>query len=392
MWGIAARMAVRALGKRKRFVKSIGRRKSRRRVGRNPRSRLRLNRRPRLRTRSRYGRSRRVRRVKAYDTGDGSYHQLDYLPTVYRKLGRFTRKKINFLVNRNIIYRFQGIKQLGKSGVIGQIPLEYFDNGTHTALPLHLYDLTSVVNINAGTVLTPNAGYVLRFEDANGSVSFAAITGQDNSGAGSTLLQEEYNPRSAHAHERSVLKWVQVKLNLHGCVTVPTKFEITLCQINDLVQSTTIGGPSSGLDLGVQTFWQSLVRNLIHCQIDTQQYPETRRSLKVMKRFTYTMQPTSTDESDTNPHQKVVNLFFRMNRRLRFDWMQTQKTLVTPANLLANGFEPYNRENRVMPDPKARVFLMIRAINTTRVTASPTNSNTTPSYDIILRMNHAINN
>lgn len=389
---LAGRLGYKMYKRARGVRKVVGRR-------RRPRRPLRLRRRSRVgsrlrsrkRSRAPGGSYTRSKRRRIYDTGDGAYHQLDQLPTIKRTLGRFTRRKDSYLNRRIIVYRFQGVKQLATTPPhVGYAGLEYYDAGAITNFPLHIYDLTQCVNNNNGNIITGRPGYVLRVNDTTGGIEFANLTGQNNAGVGSTELQTEYNPSFGYPFDRSILKWVQIKLNLHGCVQKPTKFEITLCQLNEQVQTTGMGGSFSGTGNIQLGFWQSLIRNMTHNNLDTTQYPEVKRSLRVWKRFTYVIQPTSSSENDSAPHQKVVNYFFRMNRRMRYDWQQTQKNILTPANMEANGWEVMNNENNAGVDPKARVFLMIRALNTVKLATAPTDSSTTPSYDFIMRFGHAV--
>lgn len=396
----AARMALKGARAFKRYGIKFNRPATRRNIrlrqrprrisARRQQTRLRLRNKRRVpNTRVTYKRKRNV-----YDSGDGSYHQLDQLPPVKRTFGRYTRKKDLYLTRRNIVYRFQGVKQLaatptGTSGVYaGQFGLAYITGSGFTQYPLHVYDITQCINFNQNTTVVPRPAYVLRISDA-GEINFANITGQDRTGTASQDLQLEYTQPANHPYDRSILAWVQMKLNLHGCISKPTKFEITLCQMNEQVQTSTMGGFYSGTGFIQQNFWQSLIRNVTHNLIDTTHYPEVKRSLKVWKRFTYVVQPTSTSESDPAPHCKNVNMFFRFNRRMRYDWQPTAKNIVTPNDMAANGFESVLSENNTLVDPKARIFIMIRALNSVR-TPTSLDSSSTPSYDLILRMCHHI--
>jgi hypothetical protein len=117
---------------------------------------------------------------------------------------------------------------------------------------------------------------------------------------------------------------------------------------------------------------------------------------KILKRNFVMIQPVQSTElpsgatgTVTNPHQRQLDLFLRMNRKCRYDWVgRTQVDANDGAYDLNTG-----ELNQIDVDPKARIFLMVRATCCEMQTSTddwPIQAVTRyqPSYDIVIRKSH----
>lgn len=301
-----------------------------------------------------------------------------------------------------VIYRWNGIKSFDTNGnywmtnrvaPVGQ-----------RNLPLYMFDLTSIAsNRDPLTDVVYSAPFLqLAQSTATGQMSFAQIVhnGADGAigGAGSQWLIEKQglsldaNPFALDVPPlgKSMLKSLSIKMNCWGAKTKAAQYTIQLVKFLDDELVPKHLGYAAELALATtkkSDFYQNLIKSLTFNPI-AQTGGSYKGRMKVLKSETFTIQPNSLDDGDTDPNVRTVSMYVAMNRIISYQ--QSAVNLVTDTATNDNAafaiqnqkqFDAYTR-------PKSRVYLMIRCSNYKIDTAD---SNTdTPSFDLMIRSNHQV--
>lgn len=325
------------------------------------------------------------KRNRVEDTG--SYQQWR-TSAFSRTFGRLTQKKLGKLRmdGTTLFWRSINNPDIGT----GQ---QYFSNfytaGSAAGLPCWVWELNSCYNIVNETAAYAAPCYEMSRAETPGII-WSAKSGQTAANTLSTDWQVERasvgpsiitgTPLGA-----GILQWVDVRLNLFGCKAQPTKVYIELCQFDEEV----IPSVGTFTDQNYVKFWDQQIRPFIYNDVFNQNsFGATPRMKRVMDRKIIEFQPTSTTESDADPHLRTVKLFWRLNRYSNFMWKDsltsgdnvTNTQLTTPYMHVSQG----DNQNRV--HPKARLYLMMRAVKFVRDATYVAQTNTsTPSFNIQLR-------
>lgn len=177
-------------------------------------------------------------------------------------------------------------------------------------------------------------------------------------------------------------------MELWGMKNYPTGYTIQLVQLNeDVVPTENVEVTGTAIE-----FYDMLLKKYAFNPLATMNTAFNKK-MKVLKEHKYMIDPTSTTESDSRPHCKVLKLFYEFNRKCNFDWSNTGTVGTTAA-----GFESsqWNQDaaqgNNMRVHPNARMYLMIRATNFEQqadtISVSSTN---TPSFTIDVRSKHMFN-
>lgn len=324
------------------------------------------------RTRTRYRRRRR--------NGEMFVVTNDYTRAT-RSLGRAPKKnlyqawkRINQSKTINV-YAWRSYSDWG--GVAGKNKLNNTSaspsTGTLTC-PCHLYDVTASLNIlgtPGGTITAPNIRWDVTFSNPNDTGNLTWVNTSplalEKSSAGSSYLE-------GYPLRQDILDWIQFKLLFYCPTQRPSKFLIQLVQFNDerLVPGATVTTFSSA-------FWQSMVKKFMWSPLETgdNQY---NKYLKVLYSMQFSMDPKeSTDPANTKLRE--VNIFKRMNRRCTYDWQQDDRMFMNQEDGQQN-----SGDLSTTVHPRARVFLMIRALASNGAAESNTIH---PSYDLVYRCRHS---
>ncbi len=330
-----------------------------------------------------------------------------------RRWGRKARQNLRqawkvLRVNKQqTIYRWQGVSQFD-TGTGGFFKLRQKGELAETRdTPLHIYTLTGVRQ-ETGTIAVP-AQYMQYTAGGNlytGNVSFQTLFGQIPQNPGSVLDTWNYekveNNQSSstllYPHQADQLDWVSVKLLLYGSTSQPVKYQIDFVQLTDTWLDPQLGGPNATPDqlTDRNRFWFNMIKQYTYNPILT---PQTRdlKALKVLRSYSCTINPTLTTEQTgpgdvIAPHTKELNIFYRMNRTQRYDWIDSS-SVPTPNDITLNnaGVEAIvnpNLKNDV--HPRAKVFMIIRALSTVGQPAGTDYvPKFNPSYDIVIRKSHS---
>lgn len=192
------------------------------------------------------------------------------------------------------------------------------------------------------------------------------------------------------AQSKSFLKSLSIKMNCWGAKTKAAQYTIQLVKFLDDELVPDHGGYA--VDILKQTkkrtdFYQNLIKSLTFNPI-AQTGGSYKGRMKVLKSETFTIQPNSLDDSDTDPNVRTVSMYVAMNRIISYQ--ESAVTLSTDVNTSDNASFALNNEVQFKPQtrPKSRVYLMIRCSNYKLDTLD---SNTdTPSFDLMIRSNHQV--
>lgn len=291
-----------------------------------------------------------------------------------------------------IVFRFSGIKALDDNGY-------YFANcglnagSTATMLPMYIYDLTAINNVStAGASINASPFKRAKWDINNSNIYWDSISGVnvDGSTTTSNLVQEyrSWNSTLAWPHEKSRLLWTDVKMNLWGSQTKATAYTIQLVKFYD-DNADPWNTPTNQLEHS--SFWQTQIKPYIYNPIAYSGQRNTRRLMKVLKTFRREIQPTSTTESDTDPHCVTLKLFSKWYRDLSY---KTKGGKLLDGNTTNTIFAPdYVASNQAdmcdcYCDTKDKIFLLIRAEVWNRQDDPTINNTASPSFDLSVRTCH----
>lgn len=305
-----------------------------------------------------------------------------------------------------VIYRWNGVKAFDTNGNY------WLNNRVVTAgrrdLPMYLFDLTSIyANPVAplGDQVISRPFLQMTQEVATGNVAFDPRLNRLPDGteqAGNFFWGIEKTPTDAitggpgqlvgplEAQSKSFLKSLSIKMNCWGAKTKAAQYTIQLVKFLDDELVPNHGGYAA--DILLQTkkrtdFYQNLIKSLTFNPI-AQTGGSYKGRMKVLKSETFTIQPNSLDDGDTDPNVRTVSMFVAMNRIISYQ--ESAVTLSTDVNTSDNASYSVNDQKQFRPQtrPKSRVYLMIRCSNYKLDTAD---SNTdTPSFDLMIRSNHQV--
>lgn len=322
-------------------------------------------------------------RTRPGEEGTGGYAQWTRR-YAQGKFGRLTPKKIDSLSLEKNIYTH---RRIGPFNDYGQLFLtNRVTAGGALELPLVLFELNSCNNHVNGVTTYHSPVRTLRQVGLN--MEFLAQTGQTPDGTLSSSFWQLEN--SAHPNlsgqsqvgETAIHKWSSLDLELWGTRNKPTRYTIELVQFSEDVLpafDTTIDGNKS-------EFWQAMVKHYTYSPMAQIDDGYGRKKYKVLKRYSVSIDPTASYENDPDPHVKTMKLFYRFNRKCRFNWQFNTPDVQSIANMNEPDWRQEANQNMTQVHPNARIYVMIRASNFTRLTSTDTVDNSTnPSISWRLR-------
>lgn len=278
--------------------------------------------------------------------------------------------------------------------------------GSNLHVPLHMFDLTSANNFVQGTYIYKNPSYMPVFQNSSGSnITWSNMVTDTNNGAVGSNWNIESTTGTASSfgtspYTKANLDYVEARLLCYGAANMATDFSIDLVQIKEDYMHPGFVTNTSNLNSNITSnadyanstiaVYESLLKPYVAHPLNSINPRQAHSHFKVLKSIKFTLQPRLSNETDANVgHCKQVNLFWRANRTLKFDWGEN---LIDPqlSGQVASAYKTWIGNNGMLQTsvvPKARVYLMVRATNPTNVnygSSAPTVL-LTPSYDILLR-------
>lgn len=324
-------------------------------------------------------------------------------PLQYRKeaVGRmrmFSMKMFEKMSLNTIYMRAQGLNRLGSvTGTLcpGFLPIESkpLGAGLDSVVPLHIVELTNINQTTVGFGSRPCV-YYTTVSDA-GAVSFVPIALQNAAGTvtanqGWTFEASDLANSGAQSGVRYVRHcWFDIRLLLHGCTVEPTTFDVVLFTIkNDyhyVDPAFLVAGSSTTIDNSRRNaFWQSWVRGTLVSPI-LPGHAEATEGIKIIRRYREVFAPEHNTDRNDEPDAKSLKIFLRDGKV--YDYDQGGSAAANDSDLFGLGWKQEDQSTGQyanIPKQSQRIYMMIRALNTTQQGAAPARTNT-PSYDIVMR-------
>lgn len=319
----------------------------------------------------------------------GGYQQL---ASVKVKSGRKSKlsKVATTLQRKNICVAQTQFKNIGQfTGDYGTLSVNHRNvtSASRRDLPVYMMDLT---HLWGGLATMHRLGMYTAAGANDGKMGWFSVQGVNDGGSSAFIPHFKYTspnfPVSTFPN-RVHVGASEIKLNLYGCKTRPTKFTLSLvrfkkdnyCPLND--QATA---EQNTLDELGTAFWQSRVKRLVANPI-ADQYRVNGSDMQVIARRVYDIAPTSTTESDPDPHCITVNWTHDINRVVnlkKYQAVDTDDVNVVNANLIAKDQPSTQISANYTPFAKDRVYLLIEATAWTPLAeADAQDANTSPSLE-----------
>lgn len=359
-------------------------------------NRLRLGRVGRMRT------ARRVARRNRMIGDAGGYNQWRQYKFT-KRLGNITQQKINRLSMDRLVLYWRAMNALVGQGRLYMNHCSNADNSV--SLPCYLVELNCVPNMTSysSTVVANTCPVysVKRAGSSNTSVplySFPNQEGQtrDGTSGGYNWMHERVTGFGAYgtaAGPRTILQWADVRFDLWGCKTQPTKYDIMLCQFHNDV---TPDPNAQTNNINQCRFWDQLLRPYCYNPNLHQVGFGMAKKMRVLWHKSVMIDPTETSESDPDPHVKSVKCFWRFNRRCKYDYRDdagvtafTDTDIVTVPEFTTSEVPEVNSQMQNRVHKNARIFVMIRATKYIKsATFADQTSSDTPSINLQVRTCH----
>lgn len=299
----------------------------------------------------------------------GGYNQFESFKFKTGKKKPKAAKRANLLdaitVRQRI--RFSGINKL--SAGEGFFPLSHqYITEAFDHLPIYVMNLTSCRQANAGVAAAPL--WRLYMDKPQDRLGFTVWNGETSSGALSTGWQHEDSQSSTEltVGRKSLIDWIRIRLNIWGKKTAPSRIRVQLVQFSDeklCPETSTVLAQTPGVTKILETndaqqYWQSVVKPLITNPCSSIQRQIKSRA-KILKTWKIDIDPTSTTESDTDPHCKFVDIFHKLGKVYDYHTasaLQTYPGLSDAAQYMpaTNGISPY--PNRI----ESSMYLVIQSM------------------------------
>lgn len=325
------------------------------------------------------------------DEGTGAYSQWTQ---AYKqaKFGRLTPRKIDKLSTERIIYTHRRIGPFNDYGQ--QYMLNYQDANGDLNYPLMLFELNSCNNIVNGAITTQNPVYRMGQYSLTTNVAWFPVSGQEADGVTTNnawrLESASHSTTSTGAYplEQAIHKWSSLDLELWGCRNKPTKYHISLVQFSEDVL------PSYGNATSAATeFWQSLIKQYTYSPLAKMEDGYNRNKMKILKQYKVNIDPTANFENDPDPHVRTMKLFYKFNRMSNFSWEYSNPIGMTIAEMGDADWKSKSNQNKTQVHPNARIYVMVRASNYTKITSpNVVDNTTTPSISWRMRTCWMANN
>lgn len=320
------------------------------------------------------------------------------------------------------IFRFGGITQY--SGGSGYYSMNNIRDGTPGAefyrVPVHCYDLTSIINHTGDNALHTPFGYELGIFGNTPGVRWDPISGSSNSGGNATVasINTEQGPAlvpgaTTALGSKGLLDWVDFRFMLYGMSTSQTRYRISIVQFTD--ETYNPGGvrpqvgnafiPWNGVvnhetfDVSVQRFWMEHLRPWVYNPIMPSLNKENY--IRTLKSYDVSLSPRLTTAGDNNtPTCHELKGFLRMNRLCNYQWEHRNRNVnIQLAQMQDDGINITDDNNESLPyvDPSARIYLMVQSnalyngapnVPVMRAT-DPANAIYNPSYDMLVRTKYS---
>ena len=288
------------------------------------------------------------------------------------------------LVRANREYKVLGFRNVKNFDDHGAKPIFSLQSGTDLVQPLHIYALNSCIQDEV-----PNPARQLMFDPTTKQWRWHSMPGLGpaaNSDYGLQLIKQSH---SGDQFDRAYHEYTHLKMNIWGAKTKAVRWQIDVLKpLSDEVNPFhwAIGVPVN--TVAAQAYEEMLKQYTFNPISKIDHY--VKRNFKTVKSISFIIQPTSTTESDQDPHVKTIDWFMRVNQMLNFDKVTRNSdgayTMQDGTNLKTAVQEDARtvHQSAEYPRDKQVLLLMIRASDYSPAT-TPFSNNIHGSYDIDFR-------
>jgi len=298
--------------------------------------------------------------------------------------------------SETVIYRFNGMNNFNDNGYYW-CGKNLLAAASRTDLPLYMVDLTSVNNTGIGGIQIYGQPTYRCSVSTTGVIGWSICNSTTNDGTTtvSTWVPEKipsFSTSVNNPHEKSKLLWTDVRLNLWGAKNKAVKYTVQVVKLLDdaldpQLSDDTLSGPPYARK---NAFYQGLIKPYVYNPLAQTSQSLIQKGLKVLKTYETIIQPTSSTESDIDPHVKVLKWFMRWDRE--FNYKETAVKLTTATDLCEQAdYANQQVECLCYTKPKAKLWLMIRASAYQSQSDATVDNTVSPSFDMCVRTCHVPN-
>lgn len=295
----------------------------------------------------------------------------------------------------------------------GNIPLESLQAGlagTRVIAPVHLWDLTAVpqASLPAGTVAYPypcqrltfsteSDGGVAQWQHRQGSTTWITTALEETPSSLTIDLPYQYTPvyapkqnwdngtsiinTQSSVGEKSFLQSANVRMCLYGPQQAPTKYVLQLVQLSeDVTPGQT--------DSMATVFWQALAKPYGYSPLEIGNRKLVSKHMKVLKTRVITIDAPESIEDHVQARMRQVNFNFQLNRRCNYNWGRVADRMNMDEPDMPREADIDAQKNATTVHPRARVYLMIRALVSFQGPTGDSSELNSPSYDIRVHTSH----
>ena len=211
--------------------------------------------------------------------------------------------------------RFSGINEFTTG--FGYFDCAYrYLNATTNVMPVWVINLTAIRNGSS----TPAVLYRMTMDNTTGSPSWSATNSLGPTTALANCMEFEDTESTLTGHDigrKGLLRWTRLRLNIWGKKQQATDIKI---QIGHFTQDGIAPDFPNGPDANVGAdYWKHLVKPLINnpCSSSVTTI-RPKKIWKSLKEYNVCINPTSSTESDADPHAKFLDIFNRWDRMFDF--------------------------------------------------------------------------
>ena len=180
---------------------------------------------------------------------------------------------------------------------------------------------------------------------------------------------------------QSFIESASAKLLCYGPPNAPTKYMIQVVQLSEDVALDK-------QDEKATAFWQAIAKPFGYSPLEDAHTKLISKNMKVLKSISFSLDAPESSEDHLSARMRQINLFAFLNRKANYNWDYNTDTVAMDAPDTFENAETEIKQYATTVHPKARVYLMIRAMTTYVGPEALDVNSSAPSYDITLNVTH----